>query len=145
MESAKPTLGYWHIRAVTRGNINRYILAYAKVDYTDHRYSFENPVEWSNDKNGGLDMDFPNLPYWIDGDFKLSESKAITWYLCDKYCPDLLGSNVTENALVDMLYQRHYDLIHNFVSLAVTSEDREAVIQKAMESAKICQRDLGGK
>jgi type I restriction enzyme M protein len=29
-------------------------------------------------------MDFPNLPYFIDGDFKLSETNAIHEYIADK-------------------------------------------------------------
>jgi len=36
-------------------------------------------------------MDFPNLPYFIDGDFKLSETNAIHEYIADKWMPSLNG------------------------------------------------------
>ena len=48
MAQAKPIFGYWNIRAFNRGNVNRYILAYAGVDYEDKRYDFvNNRPEWA--------------------------------------------------------------------------------------------------
>jgi len=47
MAQAKPTLGYWNIRAGPRGNVLRYVLHYAGVDFTEKRYDFAgNPAEW---------------------------------------------------------------------------------------------------
>ena len=46
---AKPKLGYWNIRACNRGNLIRYILAYAGVDYQEKRYDVltkEGRDEW---------------------------------------------------------------------------------------------------
>ncbi len=48
-------------------------------------------------------MDFPNLPYIFDGDFKLSESKAVSVYICDRWCPSLMGKNAEERAHILML------------------------------------------
>ena len=45
-------------------------------------------------------MDFPNLPYIIDGDFKLTESKAVTVYICDRWCPALMGANIAERSRI---------------------------------------------
>ena len=42
MAQAKPIFGYWNIRAFDRGNVNRYILGYAGVDFEDKRYDFLN-------------------------------------------------------------------------------------------------------
>ena len=62
-----------------------------------------------NDKSAWLDvkftlgLDFPNLPYVIDGDYKITESIAIHRYLADKYCPSLLGNNTEHRAEVTML------------------------------------------
>jgi glutathione S-transferase len=38
-------------------------------------------------------MDFPNLPYLIDEDYKLTESMAIMKYIAAKWKPELLGAN----------------------------------------------------
>ena len=38
-----------------------------------------------------LDLDFPNLPYLMDGDFKITESEAIMKYIAAKWSPELLG------------------------------------------------------
>ena len=38
-------------------------------------------------------MDFPNLPYLIDGEVKLSESWAIAKYIARKYGKQLLGES----------------------------------------------------
>ena len=79
MAENKPILGYWNIRAANRGNVNRYILKYAGVDFEDKVYDFaNNPGEWKEQDKQALGLDFPNLPYIIDGDFKLTESKAVT-------------------------------------------------------------------
>ena len=68
-----------------RGNVNRYIFAFAGVDYEDKRYT-AGTDEWAQEKEN-LGFDYPNLPYIIDGDFKLTESAAVTTYICEKWCP----------------------------------------------------------
>ena len=43
----------------------------------------------------------PNLPYLIDGDYKLSESSAIPVYLLNKYGKeDMLGKTVEDKGRV---------------------------------------------
>ena len=94
-EAVKPIYGYWSIRCGPRGNVNRNILNYAGVDYTEKFYNPETEegrAEWASDKVN-LGIPFANLPYLIDGDFKLTESKAVTLYICEKWAPELLGTN----------------------------------------------------
>jgi len=56
-------------------------LAYLGVDYEDKHYSdWENRSDWLADKFT-LELDFPNVPYYIDGDVRLTETKAILRYL----------------------------------------------------------------
>ncbi|KAM7538938.1 hypothetical protein Aperf_G00000053410 [Anoplocephala perfoliata] len=75
-----PVLGYWNIRGLAEQY--RLLLHYLGVEYEEKLYepgllrifiSFE------------LGLAFPNLPYYIDGDFKLMQSSAILEYIADAY------------------------------------------------------------
>ncbi len=69
------------------GQYVRLILEYGGVDYEEKRYDiFNNPEEWAKAKPN-LGLDFPNLPYYIDGDVKLSQSMATLRYLGRKHAP----------------------------------------------------------
>jgi glutathione S-transferase len=48
-------------------------------------------------------MDFPNLPYFFDGDFKMTETMPIHKYIAEKYKPELLGKDAQHKASVNML------------------------------------------
>jgi glutathione S-transferase len=51
-----------------------------------------------------LALDFPNLPYLIRGDFKITESTAIANYIIrSSKHPELLGKNIEDQAKVEML------------------------------------------
>ena len=71
------------------------MLHYCKVDFQDKVYNVGpaptySKEEWFSVKNN-LGLPFPNLPYFIDGDVALTESKAIMKYIAHKWQPDLLG------------------------------------------------------
>ena len=52
-----------------------------------------------------MQLPLPNLPYLIDGDFKLTESTAIVRYIPRKFGkPELLGKTVEDQARVDQLF-----------------------------------------
>lgn len=96
-------IGYWPIKGVTEPT--RLLLAYLKTPYTE-----ENPKsqeEWYGEKKqelikGGLE--FPNLPYLIDGDFKITESSAIPIYISGKANrSELFGACFKEQAKHQML------------------------------------------
>ena len=133
MTEAKPILGYWNIRAGYRGNANRYLLAHAGVDYEDKQYDCNDMSGWGADKASGLGMDFPNLPYIIDGDFRLSESKAVSVYICDRWCPALLGKNAEERAHIIMLQCIIEEAFMACVKLGFGSPDRAAAVAAGME------------
>ena len=57
---------------------------------------------WFGVKNN-LGLDLPNLPYLVEGDFKLTEGCAIHRYLAEKYKPELLGKDAKHRAQVAML------------------------------------------
>jgi glutathione S-transferase len=52
-------------------------------------------------------LDFPNLPYMFDGDLKMTQSKAILYYLGRKF--NLMGKNPNEEAHVMMLCEEAHD------------------------------------
>ena len=88
--SRKVTFGYWNVRGGHRGNGTRYILNYCKVPYTEKTYTF-GTNEWPEAKPN-LGMEFPNLPYIKDGDFKVTETLAVQQYIAMKWKPELLGA-----------------------------------------------------
>lgn len=101
MESSKITLGYWNLRG--RGQVLRLLLAYTGLEWEEKTYA--GPETWfgSGDKSK-LGLDFPNLPYLIRNNFKLTESSAIAKYIVkisDK--KDLLGKTPEDEAKVDMI------------------------------------------
>merc|ERR1719265_112478 len=84
-------LGYWGIKG--RGAP---LLMYAKYLGLDVNFKmYKSPDEWKADKENGLGMDFPNIPYIKDGDFCMSETAAIPHYLAAKAGKqDTLGKGV---------------------------------------------------
>jgi glutathione S-transferase len=91
------------------------LLEYLEVPYEIKYYEQGNGPdfsrdEWLNEKFK-LGFPFPNLPYLITSDgFKLSESDAISRYLCDKHDDTLLGVDVEERATVLMLNGVYWSL-----------------------------------
>jgi glutathione S-transferase len=115
--------GYWDIRGL--GQPIRLLLAYKDVDYQDKRY-YTGPApdydksEWFNGKfNHGFA--FPNLPYLIDGDVKVTQTQAILRYLGRKY--DLVGKTEEERTRVDMVEQQLVDLRNGFVTMCYRTYD----------------------
>ena len=64
-----------------------------------------------------MGLDYPNLPYIIDGDFQLTESKAVTVYICDRWCPALMGANVAERSRIIQLQQVLNDSVWSFLMM----------------------------
>ena len=145
MVESSLTLGYWAIRAADRGNVNRYILAYKNVNYTAKNYTFDNADEWKVQDKAGLGLDFPNLPYIIDGDFKLTESAAVTTYICDKFAPELMGTTPEQRAQVTMLQCVLKDHFMSFMPLAFQGKPQEEVAAKNLEGWPKIAAALGDK
>lgn len=105
MES-KPIIGYWQIRGLAEQI--RLMLTYIGVDF-ENKFYIEGPApdfdktEWRNDSQS-LGLDFPNLPYLIDGDYKISETAAMIEYLALKYKPELTGETPCEKGLVKQIF-----------------------------------------
>ena len=50
---------------------------------------------WTSEKYK-LGLQFPNLPYLIDGELRITESQAILRYVVNKYGPHLNGKTVED-------------------------------------------------
>ncbi|KAF2353730.1 Glutathione S-transferase N-terminal [Trinorchestia longiramus] len=100
--ATEPVLGYWALRGLAQPL--RDMLAHAGVAYEDKQYSIGpapefSPQEWTSEKES-LGLEFPNLPYYIDGDVKITESSAIAKYLGRKL--GLVGSTEAEIIKLDV-------------------------------------------
>ena len=126
----KLTLGYWKIRGLAASI--RYQLEYCGVNYDMKEYEQGNGPDFSRqnwlDEKFNLGLDFPNLPYLIDGDFKITETFAIHKYLADKFDPSLLGENAEQVGVVNMLAGVIQD-IKNGVTRPCYSGDKEAAMK----------------
>lgn len=101
---AKPTLGYWSIRGLAQPL--RMLLCHCEVDFEDKQYDcvktetgFDRSC-WTDVKYT-LGMQYPNLPYFFDGETKITQTNAVLTYCAEKYgLHD--GFSVQERALAYM-------------------------------------------
>jgi len=114
-------LGYWAIRG--RAQPIRLLLAYTETTYEDNRYT--DSSKWFADDKINLGLDVPNLPYYIDGDFKISQTHSVITYLANKH--GLAGSSPEEAARADMFVQDIFDLQTSLLRIAY---DPECVAKK---------------
>ncbi|XP_058394709.1 glutathione S-transferase Mu 2-like isoform X3 [Diceros bicornis minor] len=97
------TLGYWDIRGLAHAI--RLLLEYTDSNYEEKKYTMGDAPdydrsEWLNEKFK-LGLDFPNLPYLIDGAHKITQSNAILRYIARKH--NLCGETEEEKIRVDIL------------------------------------------
>jgi glutathione S-transferase len=97
MADKKIVLGYWPISGL--GQANRYLLSIVGANWEDKLYT--DSKQWFEQDKHTLGLKFPNLPYLIDGDIKITESLAILKYLARKYREELLGKNLEDYSLIE--------------------------------------------
>jgi glutathione S-transferase len=104
-----PVLGYWPVRG--RAAAIRYLFGYLGLEFKEEIYEQGPAPDFSKaswfDQKFNLGLDFPNLPYLIDGNVKLTESKAILKYIARKWDKKLLGRNEVEFGIAEMLSRVH--------------------------------------
>ncbi|XP_052554132.1 glutathione S-transferase 2 isoform X2 [Tympanuchus pallidicinctus] len=111
------TLGYWDIRGLAHPI--RLLLEYTETPYQERLYRDgpareSDPSDWSHEKEK-LGLDFPNLPYLIDGSTKLTQSNAILRYIARKH--NMCGETEVEKQHVDMLENHLMDVRMAFARL----------------------------
>jgi len=82
----------------------RYLLTYVGQDYEERNYHTGPPPEFNRDSwynvMDTLGLDFPDLPYYIDGNVKLTKVNAIMRYIARKH--NLCGTTEEERTRVDL-------------------------------------------
>ncbi|XP_074237391.1 glutathione S-transferase Mu 2 isoform X3 [Saimiri boliviensis] len=89
-------LGYWDIRGLAHAI--RLLLEYTDSSYEEKKYTMGDAPDydrsqWLKEKFK-LGLDFPNLPYLIDGAHRITQSNAILRYIARKH--NLLAGGETE-------------------------------------------------
>lgn len=106
----KMKLGYWAMRG--RGQVLRLLLTYTGLDWEEVTYKEVSQWFGGGDKTK-LGLEFPNLPYLINGEFKLTESNAIAKYIIRKSNKkDLLGKNAEDEARIEMVLSLLEDIFN---------------------------------
>ena len=103
----KIKFGYWGVRGA--GQVSRHLLAYTGAQWEDVKYVTRQG--WFDKDKKELGLVFPNLPYLIDGDFKLTESRAINLYIIKKAGKnELLGKTLQDEARVESVIGVYSDV-----------------------------------
>lgn len=124
----KVSLGYWRMRG--RGQVPRLLLVYTGATWEDIQYSA--PEQWFGGDKESLGLDFPNLPYVIEGDFKITETLAVCSYIVDRSSKreQLLGQNYIERAKiinVQLILIEMFDKLNQVAYSPQTPESKEKI------------------
>ena len=118
---ARITLGYWKMRGIAQPI--RLLLGYKKVNFVDEIYELGDAPDYDNscwmDLKYKCGLCFPNLPYLIDGNVKITQCNAIMAYLGRKFQMD--GETEKEKIRIDMIMNQAADLRNAFITLAYRS------------------------
>ncbi|KAJ3585841.1 hypothetical protein NHX12_012249 [Muraenolepis orangiensis] len=116
-------LAYWDIRGLAQPI--RLLLEYTDTKYEDKLYVCGEAPDYDKtcwiDEKHTLGMDFPNLPYLVDGDRKLVQSNAIMRYIARKN--NLCGETEDEMVRVDLIENQSMDFRNGFVQICYGDHD----------------------
>ena len=140
MASENMKLGYWNIRGLAEPL--RMMLHYAEMEFEDVLYECGNAPDFDKscwlDVKFDLGLDFPNLPYLIDGDVKITQTIPILHYLGMKTGLAPQDINPSKIAYFDMLDHVCQDFILLGVRLCYSSPqdftaNKSATVEKGKE------------
>uniref|UniRef100_A0A8I3WKY0 Glutathione S-transferase n=1 Tax=Callithrix jacchus TaxID=9483 RepID=A0A8I3WKY0_CALJA len=96
-------LGYWDIRGLAHAI--RLLLEFTDTSYKEKRYTCGEAPDYDRsqwlDVKFKLNLDFPNLPYLLDGKNKITQSNAILRYIARKH--NMCGETEEEKIQVDIV------------------------------------------
>jgi len=106
---------------------------YLNVDFEDKLYEAGDAPDFDKtcwtDVKETLGLEYPNLPYLIDGETKLTETVAIMQYIARKWQPALLGANAAEVGRISMLLDKVATLKGKATGPCYMTGDAEAIIE----------------
>jgi len=97
---------------------------------------------WTSVKNT-LGLDFPNVPYLIDEEVKITDSNAIMIYLCNAYCPELLGTDLEQKSEIDMIYGQLKEVRQALTGPCYVGADRQVLKRNAKAKISGILKHLG--
>ncbi|CAL4087393.1 unnamed protein product [Meganyctiphanes norvegica] len=140
-----PTLAYWDIRGLAQPI--RLLLGYTGTQFVDKTYAVGPPPDhdksdWLNVKFT-LGLDFPNLPYFIDGDIKITQSNAIIRHI--GRINNMDGKTEAEKVRVDIMENTLMDFRNGWVRLCYGDFDggKADYIKKLPDTMKQFNKFIG--
>ncbi|EAR86899.1 glutathione S-transferase, amine-terminal domain protein (macronuclear) [Tetrahymena thermophila SB210] len=145
MSSQTINLGYWGFPL--RAQPIRYIFELAQYPYQQTNYTFEGAKDWFEKDKKELGLDFPNLPYLIHGDFKITESQNIISYALDiTKQHHLLGFGLIRFKIDNIRFLCDELIAKTFLASTKTGEEKKAEINNSViPKFKSLQAVLGNK
>ena len=141
----KITLGYWGFRG--RAQVARHLLTYTGAEFEEKIYT--KPEEWFQKDKLNLGLFFPNLPYLIEDNLKMTESMAICNYIVNRSeQKELMGKDLRDQAYVENLLRFIEDLFAEIVKLCFNPEHEKqkgAVSEKVSNWLKELEKFIDGK
>merc|ERR1711915_469429 len=117
-----PVLAYWSIRGLAQPI--RLLLEYTGTEFENKLYECGPAPTYDKscwfDVKFSLGLDFPNLPYYIDGDVKLTQSTAILRHIGNKH--NLCGTTEKEIDRINVVENQISDFKNGFVRLCYNPE-----------------------
>ncbi|XP_036624478.1 glutathione S-transferase Mu 3-like [Trichosurus vulpecula] len=114
--------GYWDIRGLAHAI--RLLLEYTDSNYEEKLYRCGEAPDYDRsqwlDVKFKLGLDFPNLPYLIDGERKLTQSNAILRYIARKH--NMCGETEDEKIRVDLLENQVMDFRMQLVRISYSPD-----------------------
>uniref|UniRef100_A0A8C8ZLB1 glutathione transferase n=1 Tax=Prolemur simus TaxID=1328070 RepID=A0A8C8ZLB1_PROSS len=125
----------------------RLLLEYTDSSYEEKMYTMGDAPDydrsqWLNEKFK-LGLDFPNLPYLIDGAHKITQSNAILRYIARKH--NLCGETEEEKIRVDILVNQAMDVSNQLATVCYSPDFGLKEISAYMKSGRFLRTPLFGK
>lgn len=122
-------VGYWKIRGLAQPI--RMLLGYNQVDFVDELYEIGDGPDYDRscwyEAKPKLNLEFPNMPYLVDGDVRITQSNAILRYVARKF--DMTGHSEEEKIRVDVIENQAMDFRNGFVRLVYGTKPEDFAVK----------------